>query len=161
MKALAARIILTLLLTACAAGTARAQSVGSYTDYINDYELYVAQHETHWYTIVTWADGTVTEYRSFSQKGAQEWAIWLHQHIIEVADTEIVSRVELSEWGYIDTFATYSLAVAEAILWEDDGYETDIRAIRVNTITPTRSSALSTYPSLKLDPSLNVAPLTK
>jgi hypothetical protein len=136
MKTLATCFALTLLLTMCGASTARAQSVGSLADYLNDYELYVAQYETNWYTIVTWTDGTQTEYRSYSQQGAQQRAIWLHLHLIEVADTEIVSRVELSEWEYVDAFGTYNLAIDEAIEWEADGYETDIRAIRVKSITP-------------------------
>jgi hypothetical protein len=138
MKTLASTFALALILSVCSTGSARAQSVGSLGDWLNDYELFVAEYQTNWYTIVTWDDGTLSEYRSYSEKGAQEWAFWLELHIIEVDDIEIVSVEELGEWTYIDTFGTYNAAVAEAADWEADGFETDIRSIRVNDISPSR-----------------------
>jgi hypothetical protein len=148
MKSLATAFAFALILTTCGTGSARAQSAGSLADWLNDYELYVAEYQTNWYTVVTWDDGTVTEYWSYSQESAQSWAIWLYLRIVEVHDIEIVSRVELSEWEYVDTFGTYSAALAEAIGWEADGFETDIRAIRVNDVTPSRHQSLQTYESL-------------
>lgn len=134
MKTLASTFALAVILTTCGAGSAHAQSTGSLGDWLNDYELYVADYQTNWYTVVTWDDGTVSEYRSYSEEAAEDWAVWLWLHIAEVDDIEILSRYELGEWEYVDTFGTYSAAVDEAIDWEADGFETDIRSIRVNDI---------------------------
>lgn len=132
MKHVTHSLALAAVLTLFSAGSASAQSIGSIGDYYNDYEVHVAEWQTNWYVIVTWDDGTVTEYRTYSEQGAKGWAIWLLLHVVEVHDVDVVSRAELSNWVYIDTFGTYSLAVAEATAWQADGYETDIRAIRVN-----------------------------
>lgn len=144
MKTLTSTFALAVILTTCGTGSAHAQSVGSLGDWLNDYELYVAEYQTNWYTVVTWDDGTVSEYSSFSEESAQDWAVWLYLHLVEVDDIEIVSRYELGEWTCIDTFDTYSMAVAEAIEWEADGFETDIRSIRVNDIYPSRYQAINT-----------------
>lgn len=144
MKTLASTFALAVILTTCGTGSAQAQSVGSLGDWLNDYELYVAEYQTNWYTVVTWDDGTVTEYRSFSEQGAEDWAVWLYLHLVEVDDIEIVSREELGDWTCVDTFGTYSMAVAEAVEWEADGFETDIRSIRVNDISPSRYQSINT-----------------
>ncbi len=149
MKNFAQVLTLAIILTTLGTSSTQAQSVGSLGDWMNDYELYVADWKTNWYTVVTWDNGSVSEYRSSSQSGAQQWATWLYLHIVEVEDIDIVSREELSEWEYIDTYGTYLQASAAAAEYESFGYETDIRSIQVNSIEAT------TYrPSLRYAPKI-------
>lgn len=143
MKTFAPAFALATFLSLFGTSTANAQM--SLGDYYNDYELYVADYETKWFTIVTWTDGTTSEYRSSSQQGAEDFAVWLYLHISTVKHIDIVDREELGDWIYIDTFGTYYAASIEASFWGANGYETDIRSIRVNDIystpyTPIRST---------------------
>lgn len=137
MKTVAPALALAALLSMTTADSADAQSIGSFSDWANDYELYIADWETNWYTIVTWKDGSTTEYWSYSEKGAKEWSTWLHLHLSDVADTDIVSRLEPGEWEYYDTFDTYAQANAAASEMQYFGFATDIRSILVNEIHKT------------------------
>jgi hypothetical protein len=133
MKSFSAFLTFCALL-ACSGESAEAQSIGNYTDWAYDYEVYITDYETAWFTVVTWTDGSVSEYRYTTYESAQDFAIWLYLHIVEVDEIDIVPRAVLGEWEYVGTCGTYSQAVAEADGWEYDGYETDIRAVKVNTI---------------------------
>lgn len=126
-------LLATLALTLVAATQAPAQTVsGSVSDYSFDYDLYAAEWETNWYTIVLWDNGTVSEYWSASPESANQFAIWLWLHYVEVKDIDIISRVEPGEWQYVDTFDKRADAEAAADILEADGLATDIRSVAVS-----------------------------
>ena len=137
---------LTAALTLVAGTQAHAQSISFNPDIIYDYDLYAAEWETNWYTIVLWDDGTVSEYGSYSQQGAQNFAIWLYLHIVEVRDIDIISRVEPGEWQFVGRFGTRAAAEDVEDDLQADGLATDIRLVPV-TLNYADGPYLHRYPS--------------
>ena len=140
-------LLATLALTLVAASQAPAQTVsGSVSDYSFDYDLYAAEWETNWYTIVLWDNGTVSEYWSASPESANQFAIWLWLHYVEVKDIDIISRVEPGEWQYVSTFDKRATLKRPPTSWKRTVWPPTSVPWPSRSITRTVSTSTSTRP---------------